>query len=329
MADGDSNLSVDERVRRSVARSVGNFLFAVAVVAALGAWIYLGFYQLEPGQAAIIMRLGRHVDTVTGTGLRWNLPVPLETREIVKVSKIEREEFGFRGKETTEASEAKLLEASMQTKGNNIVRVSFVVQYRIKDAFAARYRVADPKAILRDAAQAAVRDVVGRMTIDAVLSEGRGEVEIESEEILQNTLDGYGAGIQVDGVQLQEVQPPEQVRAAFDDVVGASQDASRLVNEAEGYRNELLPRSRAEAAELAASAEGYREARIAESTGEAGRFAALATEYKKAPEVTRRRLYLETMEAVLPDVEKVIIEEGATGVLPYLPIGRSQGGAGR
>jgi membrane protease subunit HflK len=273
------------------------------------------------------MRMGRHVDTVTGTGLRWNLPAPIETREIVKVSKIEREEFGFRGKETTEASEAELIEASMQTMGNNIVRVSFVVQYRIKDAFAARYRVADPKAILRDAAQAAVRDVVGRMTIDAVLSEGRGEVEIESEEALQTTLDSYGAGIQVDGIQLQEVQPPEKVRAAFDDVVGASQDASRLVNEAEGYRNELLPRSRAEAAELAASAEGYREARIAESTGEAGRFASLAVEYKKAPEVTRRRLYLETMEEVLPDVEKVIIEEGATGVLPYLPLGQNSGRA--
>jgi membrane protease subunit HflK len=321
MADERENLSVDERVRRSVARSVGNFMLAVLVLAALGAWGYLGFYQLEPGQAAIIMRLGKHVATVTGTGLRWNLPPPIETRQIVKVSKIEREEFGFRGNETSEASPAELNEASMQTKGNNIVRVSFVVQYRIKDAFAARYRVADPKAILRDAAQAAVRDVVGGMTIDAVLSEGRGEVEIKSEETLQATLDGYGAGLQVDGVQLQEVQPPAQVRAAFDDVVGASQDASRLVNQAEGYRNELLPRSRAQAAELLASAAGYGEAKIADATGEAGRFDALAVEYLKAPEVTRRRLYLETMEAVLPDVEKVIVEEGVSSLVPYLPLG--------
>lgn len=328
MAERDENLSVDEKVRRSVGRTLGTTLITVISLVALTAWSSLGFYQLDPGQAAIILRMGKHVATVSETGLKWHLPPPFETREIVKVSKIEREEFGFRGKETEESSHAELLEASMQTKGNNIVRVSFVVQYKIKSAFESRYRVAEPVETLRDAAQAAVREVVGRMTIDAVLSEGRGDVEVESEEILQTILDDYEAGLLVDGVQLQEVQPPQQVRDSFDDVIGASQDANRLVNEAEGYRNELLPRSRAEAAEIVAAAEGYRDAKIAESTGEAARFEAIALEYAKAPEVTRKRLYLETMEAVLPSVETVIIESGSAQVLPYLPLGRNGGGGG-
>lgn len=327
MADPDENLSVDDRVRRSVGRTITRTLLVVAVLAALAGWSYLGFYQLEPGQAAILLRMGRHVATVSDPGLKWHLPPPFETREIIKVSKIEREEFGFRGKETEESSRAELLEASMQTKGNNIVRVSWVVQYRIKNAFESRYRLAEPVATLRDAAQAAVREVVGRMTIDTVLSEGRGEVEVESEEIFQAILDSYEAGLLVDGIQLQEVQPPAQVRDAFDDVIGASQDANRLVNEAEGYRNELLPRSRAEAAEIVASAEGYRDARIAESSGEAARFEAIAAEYAKAPGVTKKRLYLETMEEVLPSVETVIIEPNTSQVLPYLPLGRRGGAA--
>jgi membrane protease subunit HflK len=174
---------------------------------------------------------------------------------------------------------------------------------------------------LRDAAQAAVREVVGRMTIEDVLSERRDDVAADSARILQDTLDGYQAGILVTEVQLQEVQPPEEVRQAFDDVVAAAQDANRAVNEAEGYRNEVLPKARGEAAEILAKANGYRDAKIAESTGEAERFLALATEYAKSPEVTRKRLYLETMEEILPTVEKIVIDPGSAQVMPYLPLG--------
>jgi len=214
----------------------------------------------------------------------------------------------------------------MQTQDNAIVRLSFVVQYKFGDAYKSRYSLQDPKSILRDAAQAAIREVVGRMTIEDVLSERRDDVATESERILQETLDEYDAGILVTEVQLQEVQPPEEVRQAFDDVVAASQDANRAVNEAEGYRNEVLPEARGEAAEIVAKASGYREAKIAVSTGEAARFLAVEREYRKAPEVTRKRLYLETMEAVLPSVEKVVIESGTTQVLPYLPLGGRGGG---
>ncbi len=210
----------------------------------------------------------------------------------------------------------------MQTSDNNIVRVGFAVQYRIKDAFAARFRVANPRAVLRDAAQAAMREVVGRETVDGVLRERRAAVTAEVASLLQQILDSYDSGIDIDKVQLQDVQPPAAVRAAFEDVVAATQDASRLVNEALGYRNELIPNARGEAAERLQAAYGYRDAKIAESRGEAERFRAIAAEYRKAPEVTQKRLYLETMEAILPEVQTVIIEPGTAQVLPYLPLGR-------
>jgi membrane protease subunit HflK len=260
--------------------------------------------------------------------LKFHLPAPLETHEVVKIAELRKEEFGVGGVQEGATDARAIQEAGMQTQDNAIVRLSFVVQYKFNDAYKSRYSLQDPRSILRDAAQAAVREVVGRMTIEDVLSEKRDDVAADSERILQETLDGYDAGILVTEVQLQEVQPPEEVRPAFDDVVAASQDASRAVNEAEAYRNEVLPDARAQATEIVARANGYRDAKIAESTGEAQRFLAVDREYRKAPEITRKRLYLETMEAILPSVEKVVIESGSTQVLPYLPL-RSPPGGGR
>ena len=194
-----------------------------------------------------------------------------------------------------------------------------MVQYVVKDAFAARYRLADPRATLRDAAQAAVREVVGRMTIDDVLSKQRGQVSGESQELLQQILDDYDAGVTISSIELQEVHAPEPVRAAFDDVVGAAQDANRLVNEAEGYRNEVLPGARAEAVELTEAASGYREARVAEATGEAQRFVALQLEHQRAPQVTEKRLYLETMESVLPERREGRDRAGGGGAVALSP----------
>ncbi len=329
MAGDDRKLGAEESARRSVARTLGNLLFALVLLALLGGWAWLGFYQLGNGQAAIVLRFGRHVDTVGDAGLQWHLPPPLATHEIVNVNEVVREEFGARGDTPGAADDEASAEASMQTSDNNIVQLGFVVQYVVKDAFAARYALAEPRATLRDAAQAAMREVVGRMTIDDVLSKQRGRVAGESQELLQQILDGYDAGVMVTSIELQDVHAPDPVRAAFDDVVGAGQDADRLVNEAEGYRNEILPGARAEAAELIASANGYREARVAEATGEAQRFTALEQEYRRAPEVTHQRLYLETMEGVLPTAEVVIIEPGAAGLLPYLPLARDAAGGKR
>jgi membrane protease subunit HflK len=323
----DEKLSVDERVDRSVRRTLATGLLVAAIVALLTGWAALGAFTLEPGQSAVLLRFGRYLDTIDQPGFHLVLPPPIVVRAVVNVSEVEREDFGFRAAEGETPDRAKLLESSMQTSDNNIVRLNFAVQYRINDAFAARFRLANPVEVLRDAAQAAVREVVGRMSIDEVLSEGRGEVKIEAKRVLQETLDSYGAGLEIQDVQLQEVQPPAEVRDAFDDVLAAVQDANRAVNEAQGYSNELIPGARAEAAELIASAEGYKVAEVAEATGEAERFRAIAAEYARSPRVTRTRLYLETMEEILPAVEKIIIEPGTASVLPYLLSGRPPGGA--
>jgi membrane protease subunit HflK len=328
VAEGEpENLTADQRVRRSVARTLGNLTLGSVLIIALGVWLSLGAYTLGPGEAAILLRLGRHMETASGEGFHLTWPPPIVTREIVHVGMVRNEDFGFTssapaaGESGAAEREAAVHESSMQTSDNNIVRVSFSVQYRISDAYKWRFRIADPSAVVRSAAAAAMREAVGRMTVDGVLRERRAALTGEVTTLLQSILDGYEAGLAIDKVALQDVQAPVAVRAAFDDVVAATQDASRLMNEAEGYRNQRIPSARAEAIELAESASGYRDARIAEATGEAARFVALAAEYRKAPAVTRKRLYLETMEAVLPGVEKVIVKPGQ--VVPYLPLDRA------
>ncbi len=321
MAD-ESPITAEDRVRRSVRRALGNWAFALLLLAGLGAWAWQGAFTLKPGEAAVLLLLGRHYETIATSGFHWRLPQPLVTRTVVNMTELRNEDFGFRGQETPETPADNLHEASMQTRDNNIVRVSFTVQYTVKDPFDARYRLADSEAVVRDSAQAAMREVVGRTTVDDVLREKKAIVTAEAELLLQKILDAYSSGLEVTEVQLQNVQPPVAVREAFDDVVAANQDASRLVNEAEGHRNEVLPKARAEAAEIVAEAQGYREAKVAEATGVAQRFSSIAAEYRRAPEVTRKRLYLETMEQVLPKVEKVIVEPGTAQIVPYLPLGR-------
>ena len=333
MARDEEESSVDARVNRSVRRFLTIVILVLVLLAASAGWAYtgfpgvehLGFYQLKPGQSAIILRLGAYSRTEPQSGLRWHLPAPFETHDIVNVSEIMRLEFGLRGDDAV-APEDTINESSMQTGDNSIVDLGFVMQYRISDAFESRYGVAEIVSTLRDAAQAAVREVVGRMTVDGVLTERRGEVEIESERLLQDIVDSYAMGIEVMQIELQQVQPPEEVRSAFDDVVAAAQDANLAINQARGYENEVLPRSRAEAIELTESARAYRDAKIAESRGEAERFNALLAAYQAAPEVTRKRLYLETMEAVLPNVEKIIVEPGTASVLPHLSLGDASRG---
>lgn len=322
MAKEPRNAPSEEKVRRAVGRTVANVTAVLLSLAVLGAWAYFGFYTLEPGQSAVILRLGRYLRTEAQPGLRWHLPPPLESHEIVNVASIDREEFGVRvepaAAEGAPAAPARF-ENAMQTSDANIALVGFVVQYRIKDAFQSRYRIANPRLVLRDAAEASVRRAVGRNTIDAVLTEKRGIIESEAREELQERLDLYESGLDVLGVELLDVQPPEEVRAAFDDVQGANQDRNRTVNEAQAYANEVLPRARAEAVEAVEGARGHREARIAEATGEAERFRAIAAEYARAPDVVRTRLFLETMEKVLPQAKTFVVEPGSP-VLPFLPL---------
>lgn len=332
MAEEEEGGSTGERVRRGVVRTIGNAVVALVLLALLGVWVYTGFYQLQPGEAAVILRFGEHAYTEVDEGLRWHWPSPIETEERVRIGSIRRAEFGApidpeKIAESGEEKEAPTREASMQTSDNNIVHLEFVVRYRIRDAFRALYRIGDRGRVLRDGAQGAMREVVGRTPIDGVLSEQRGEVEAEAAEILQRVLDEYEAGIQVVSVQLQEVQPPDAVRDAFDDVIAALQDRSRMVNEAQGYVNEVIPQARGRASEITEEAAGYRDSTVAKARGEAERFRAVLEEYEKAPDVTRTRLYIDAMEEVLPDVEKVIVEPGAATLMPYLPLREMRRGA--
>jgi membrane protease subunit HflK len=309
----------DGSEERKVGRLLTRLLLVVLLLGGAGAWwAVAGWFVLNPGEVAVILRFGEYARTVTTEGFHLKVvPGPVETQEIVNVSISQRREFG----DVDATDPVVLAETAMQTSDNNIVHVEFMVQYKVGKAFESRYRVADLEEILRDSAQAAMREVIGRNTIDGVLTEMRGAIGLEAAELLQEILDSYDSGLFVGSVELQNVQPPESVRDAFDDVIAANQDRNRTVNEAEGYANEVLPRSRAEANEALQGAIGYRDSKIAEATGEAQRFLAIVGEYQRAPEITRKRLYLETMEEVLPDVEKVIIEPGMASVVPYLPLG--------
>ena len=317
----------DRKVKRSVRRSLASFTLALIFLGVLLGWGSFGAFTLKPGEAAVLLFLGEHDETITKDGFHLRLPPPIVTREIINYGELRNEDFGFDGRDESSVPAAKVIEATMQTSDNNIILVAFAVQYQIKDAFFFGYRIANPAEMVRDAAQAAMREVVGHMNVDGVLRTEKALLRSETTRILQDILDAYESGVQIEAVQLQEANAPGAVQAAFEDVVAANQDKIRLVNQAQGYSNELLPNARAEAGELIAAAGAYRETKVAQATGEAGRFSALLAEYRKAPDVTKKRLYLETMEEVLPKVEKVIIEPGTTQVLPYLPLGRASQGA--
>jgi membrane protease subunit HflK len=267
-------------------------------------WLATGIYIVEPAERGVVTRFGAYVDT-TGPGPHWHVPWPFET--VVKVNVDEISTFGHT--------------ASMLTQDENIVDVELTVQSRIQDAADYLFQVADPDQTLRDATVTVVRVTVGGSKLDFVMTEGRGAVAVTIQERVQALMDQYQTGLLVTSVNMQPAKPPEQVKAAFDDAIKAREDKERLENQAEAYANEVLPQARGEAARIIADARAYRDQVVARSEGETARFTAILTEYLMAPEVTRQRLYLETMEQVLGDSNKVIIdvEDGGDSLL-YLPI---------
>jgi len=321
--------SVDKEVSKGVGRTLGSLGLFLVVLALLGGWVYTGSYYVNEGEEAVVLRLGSFNRTETDAGFKVRFPPPFETMQKVKVSKIQQEEFLFyeipvgeeSGLEHFGPDGSRLYSTNMQTKANNIVNLSFVVQYRTKNAFDSLYKLTTPRSVIRDASQAAVREVVGRTTIDGVLQDQRDVVQLEAAELLQQILDDYESGIEVQFVQLQEVLPPKDVEKAFADVTGAKQDSDGAVSQAQGYANEIIPQARGEAAALRADAEAYRGAKISMAKGEADRFMSLYEEYQKAPEITRRRLYLETMEQILPSVQTVLVDPELGNLLPVLPVG--------
>lgn len=292
----------------------------LAVLLALAVYVGLGSYRLGPDEEAVVLLLGRHVRTA-GPGLNFHL-LGLETVERERLI-VEREEFGFRTVTATppQEYEDRPDEKRMLTGDTNVVDAEWVVQWQISDIRDFRFNAYPVPALIRQAGQAAMREVVARRPTDDVLTQEKLAIQGEARERMQQVLDGYGAGVRVVSVQLQEVQPPQPTVEAFRDVVSSEQDEERLILEAQAYADQVVPRARGEAEQVENEARAYREERILEARGEASRFNALLEEYREAPRVTRERLYIETLEAILPGMEKVIIEEGhSERVLPYLPL---------
>lgn len=296
------------------------------VVLILLVYACTGIYIIAPDERGIVLRFGRVVrEADPGPG--YHLPWPFE--QVIKpaVTQIRKEEFGFRTVAVGPPARYRDVdpEALMLTGDENIVKLQFIVQFKVKTgptgATDFLFNVRDPEDTVRDAAEAAMREVLGRNDIDNALTEGKEQVQQDAQALLQHILDQYQVGLEVVTVKLQDVDPPNQVSDAFKDVISAQQDKERLINEARGYANDVVPKARGQAAQLLNEAEGYSAAKVQEATGAAQRFIALQQEFEKARDVTRLRLYLETMEQVLPRVNKIILDDIAgKSVVPYLPL---------
>jgi modulator of FtsH protease HflK len=310
-----------ERLRRFFpgGRGRGRGL-AIAIAAVLALWIASGFYRVEPDEQGIVMRFGAYNRT-TSPGLNYHLPEPIEEAIMPKVTRVNRVEVGFRenvGGRTTELPE----ESLMLTGDENIIDVNFIVLWVIKDASAYLFNIRNPDGTVKSAAESAMREVIGHSEIASALTNGRPKIEADTQTLLQQILDTYHAGIEIDNVQLQKVDPPNQVIDAFRDVQSAKIDQQRLINEAEAYRNNIVPVAHGDGARIVQESEAYRAQVVLNAQGDAARFLSVYDAYKVAQDVTARRLYIETMQSVLEHTSKVIIDKSAmgSGVLPYLPL---------
>jgi len=277
-------------------------------------WVGSGFYIVPEGQVGVVTTFGRYSET-TAPGFRWRMPWPVQSNELVDILSLRKVEVGTRGRPE------RLKEALMLSDDENIVDIQFEVQFRIKDEGARDYlfNSRNPTASVIQAAESAMREVVGRKTMDSVLYESRQQIADEVRSRMQEMLDRYGTGILVSAVAIQNAQPPEQVQAAFDDAVKAGQDRERQINEGQAYANDVVPKARGAASRLMQEAEGYRTRIVQTAEGDASRFRQILTEYQKAPAVTRDRMYLDTMQQVFANTTKVMVDSRTGNQLLYLP----------
>ena len=298
-----------------------NIVLIIAGVVLL--WLGTGiFFLVGPDEQGVVLRFGKYSRT-TQPGLNFKLPPPLETVLKTKVTEVRREEIGFRLSDPGPPARYRdvPLESLMLTGDENIIDIDVVIQYKVSNAEDFLFQVRRQRKAIRDASEAAIREVVGRTEIDKVLTVGKFEVQNETRELIQKILNIYEMGVLIVEVQLQDVHPPKQVIDAFKDVVRAKEDRERLINEAQGYKNTVIPEARGEAAQIVRMAEAYREEKINRAEGDANKFESILLEYNKAKDITRKRLYIETMEEILPAMEKYIIDPKAGGILPILQIG--------
>jgi len=290
-------------------------LFVVAVVI----WFASGIYIVDEGNRGIVLRFGKYVET-TLPGPHWRLPTPIEKAVVINVDKERFVEIGYRSAQNRQSATSIRKEALMLTDDENIIDVRLAVQYRIKNAQEYLFNVRNPDLTLKQAAESALRSVIGKNKMDFVLTEGRSEVVATVQKSLQEMIDLYGVGLVISSVNLVEAQPPEEVQGAFSDAIKSREDKQRYINEAEAYANEVVPKARGAASRIIQEAEAYQERVKAESVGDASRFDQIRTVYEAAPEVTRRRLYMETMEEVLGNTSKVIMDVKDGNNMMYLPI---------
>ena len=299
---------------------------AILVLIILGfVWLASGLYRVLPDEQGVVLRFGKFVKT-TQPGLNYHIPFPVESVLTPKVTKVNRIDIGFRSERDSGFSSSGGVadvpqESLMLTGDENIVDINYSVFWVIKDAGKFLFNIQSPVETVKATSETAMREVIAKNNIQTILTEGRASIEVEVQEITQKILDEYGSGIQITQVQTQQADPPEQVIDAFRDVQAARADRERSKNEAEGYANDVIPRARGEAEQVLQQAEAYKKEVVAKAEGEASRFLAIYNEYKNAKQVTQERMYLETMEKVLADIDKVIIDkESGSGVVPYLPL---------
>ena len=299
----------------------------IAAIAIIG-YLATGIYIVNPGEVGIVRQFGAVSGSPSDPGLHWRIPWPVQRVDIISIERVDSMEVGFRAADGSQVIQQVADEARMITGDENLVDVQLVVQYRVRDAARFLFNVKDPLGLpsgqtLRDATESALRQVVGQRLIDDVLTTEKEQVQVETQELLQRLLDGYGTGLHVVNVQLQDVQPPTegQVQDAFKDVISAREDRDRFINEARAVEADIVPRARGQAARVVAAAEAFRAERIAQASGEATRFELRLQEYRVAQEATKIRLYLETMEEVLPDLNVIVVDPFISGsVLPFLPL---------
>jgi modulator of FtsH protease HflK len=293
-------------------------------------WLLTGFYVVQEGQQAVVMRFGKfkgaETGGITGAGVNWRLPYPFEAHEVVQVSQLRSVEVG-RNKvvqsttaQGSGAATPSLRDSSMLTQDENIVDVRFVVQYRLKSSSDYIFNNRDPDEAVILAAESAVREVVGKGTMNTVLNEKREAIAGDIVKSVQSQMDAYKTGILISSVNIQNVQPPEQVQAAFDDALKAGQDGDRAKNEGQAYANDVIPRAEGAAARLREEAEGYKAKVVSQAEGDASRFKAILPEYQRAPQVMRDRLYTDTMQQIYSNVTKVMVDSKQGSQLLYLPL---------
>lgn len=296
------------------ARGAGISAGVVAVVIGF-LWLVSGFFIVQEGQTGVVMTFGKFSHS-TQPGFNWRWPYPIQSHEVVNLSQVRTVEVGYRGNVRNKLAR----ESLMLTDDENIIDIQFAVQYRLKDASEWVFNNRDQEETVKEVAETAIREIVGKSKMDFVLYEGREKVAFDTSALMQQILDRYKIGVLVTNVTMQAVQPPEQVQASFDDAVKAGQDRERQKNEGQAYANDIVPRARGAASRLLQESEGYRARVIANAEGEASRFNKILAEYQKAPGVTRDRMYIEAMQQIFTSTTKVMVDTKSNNSMIYLPL---------